>query len=160
MLSWVEHRKSFMTSGPGPCTFCPFSDRLGIIMSRYLLFCAWFGLTSFLCKAQPPDTSGVGSVWTMNDAVSIRTDALDIPKSEFISSFWYLKVNFLVPEKLLWDTSSLRLRGWNANRKKGNVRKLYSVLNKAQGSHSVGRAYLRPSKPSKAVWQAWPSYEF
>ena len=33
---------------------------------------------------------------------------LDISKSKFIANYRYLKVNFLFPENLLWDTSSLR----------------------------------------------------
>ena len=33
---------------------------------------------------------------------------LHISMSKFISNYRYLKVNFLVPENLLWDTSSLR----------------------------------------------------
>ena len=33
---------------------------------------------------------------------------LNLVKWKFISNYWYLKVNFLVPENLLWDTRILR----------------------------------------------------
>ena len=33
---------------------------------------------------------------------------LAVWKSNFFPNYWYLKVNFLVPENLLWDTSGLR----------------------------------------------------
>ena len=32
----------------------------------------------------------------------------DISKSKFIPNYWYLKVNFLIPENLLWDISNLK----------------------------------------------------
>ena len=31
-----------------------------------------------------------------------------VAKSNFIADYWYVKVNILVPENLLWDTSILR----------------------------------------------------
>ena len=40
---------------------------------------------------------------------SVCSVSLGHLKSRFIPNYWYLKVNFLGPEKLLWDISSL---GW------------------------------------------------
>ena len=43
-----------------------------------------------------------------NRKTLITQSAVDVSELKLISKYWYLKVNFLVPENLLWDTSSLR----------------------------------------------------
>ena len=44
---------------------------------------------------------------TIENFIYVQLD-LNIAKSKFSSNLWCLNVNFLVPENLLWDTSSLK----------------------------------------------------
>ena len=51
--------------------------------------------------------------WTIQEIHQVMSfrkihSTLDISKLKFIQNYWYLKVNFLVPENLLRDISSLR----------------------------------------------------
>ena len=56
------------------------------------------------------ETKGSLSIVTTPDIGTSQwiTVALDISKSKFNPNYWYLKVNFLVPENLLGDISGLR----------------------------------------------------
>lgn len=57
--------------------------------------------------------------------MKIVQSTLDISNSKFAQKYWYLKVNFLVPENLLWNVSGFDNKSWNVNK---NRKLVYNIF--------------------------------
>ena len=55
----------------------------------------------------------------------VAQSAHNLSQLKVISNYWYLKVNFLVTENLLWDISSLKHPELKISREKENIQTIF-----------------------------------
>ena len=82
-------------------TYCPLSPSLWETARYRLKYC----LKGPLNPKQPTNQCSIPSLRCLDFPTY---SWLNISASKFIPNDWYLKVNFLLPENLLWDISSFR----------------------------------------------------